>query len=187
MPYPAQTSREQILDAAEALIERIGADHLALATLATALGIKPPSLYRHIASKAELIQSLVTRTYERLFAAYAVALNEAEADPVVQLYQVLRAHRAFAHAHPASYLLAFRTSATEERPDDAALTTLVLPLQARMAALSGEEASLTALRGALALVHGFVLLELHGQLRRGGDLGAAFDAAVLAYLRGWRC
>jgi hypothetical protein len=54
-----------------------------------------------------------------------------------------------------------------------------------MTAVSGPKNSLAALRGAMALVHGFVLLELHGQLRRGGDLALDFDTAVHAYLRGW--
>jgi hypothetical protein len=63
---------------------------------------------------------------------------------------------------------------------------MALPLQALMSAVSGPEDSLAALRGAMALVHGFVLLELHGQLRRGGDLAVDFDTVVRAYLRGWQ-
>ena len=54
-----------------------------------------------------------------------------------------------------------------------------------MAQITGEAQSLAALRGALALVHGFVMLELKGQLEREGDVGAAFAAAVQAYLQGW--
>ncbi len=30
------------------------------------------------------------------------------------------------------------------------------------------------------------MLELNGQFRRGGDLGAAFEAAIAAYLAGWQ-
>jgi len=50
--------------------------------------------------------------------------------------------------------------------------------------LVGEEAALPALRGGWALVHGFVMLEISGQFRRGGDLDAAFAHAVAAYIRG---
>jgi hypothetical protein len=42
-----------------------------------------------------------------------------------------------------------------------------------------------ALRGALALVHGYVMLELKNQFQHGGDLRLAFEASVRAYLRGW--
>jgi hypothetical protein len=54
-----------------------------------------------------------------------------------------------------------------------------------MAEITGEAESLPALRGLLALMHGFVMLELAQQFRRGGDLDAAYDKAVRAYLNGW--
>lgn len=184
MPYPAQTSREAIVDAAQALIERDGAEQLSLAGLAAALNIKAPSLYRHVASKAALIQLVNARTFGQLFAAYDAALGAGGHEPTEQMRRILYAHRAFAHAHPARYVLAFTTTVAEARPDDGALEDLALPIQQVMAGVSGESASLSGLRGALALVHGFVMLELHQQLRRGGDLDAAFATSVDAYLAG---
>jgi len=59
-------------------------------------------------------------------------------------------------------------------------------VQEIMAKITDQEQSLPTLRGALALVHGFVMLELKDQLQRGGDLTWAFDASVNAYLRGWK-
>ena len=59
-------------------------------------------------------------------------------------------------------------------------------MQEIMAQITGQEQSLPALRGALALVHGFVMLELKDQLQRGRDLTMAIDASVNAYLRGWK-
>ncbi len=47
------------------------------------------------------------------------------------------------------------------------------------------ERSLTALRSLLALAQGFVTLELGGQLRRGGDLDAAYAESVRVLLDGW--
>lgn len=184
MPYPAQTSREAIVDAAQTLIERDGVEQLSLAGLAAALNIKAPSLYRHVASKAALIQLVNARTFGQLFAAYDAALGAGGGQPAEQMRRILYAHRAFARAHPARYVLAFTTATAEERPDDTALEELALPIQQVMAGVSGEAASLSGLRGALALVHGFVMLELHQQLRRGGDLDSAFAAAVDAYLDG---
>lgn len=184
MPYPAQTSREAIVDAAQALIERDGVEQLSLAGLAAALKIKAPSLYRHVASKAALLQLVNARTFGQLFAAYDEALSQAAGGPAERMRRVLHAHRAFALAHPARYILAFTSSAAEERPDDRALEDLVLPIQRLLAAISGEAASLSGLRGAVALAHGFAMLELHQQLRRGGDLDVAFAVAVDAYLDG---
>ena len=68
------------------------------------------------------------------------------------------------------------------------MTTLqrAISIQQIMMQISGEENSLTALRGVLALIHGFISLELNGQFRRGGDLSEAIDSIILAYLRGWQ-
>ncbi len=185
MPYPAQTDRETIIQTARALIERDGVERLSLAQLAAALGIKSPSLYRHVPNKTALLQGVITLTFTELFQAYDTALQPVETDPLSRLLALLRAHRAFALAHPQTYLLAFTTTAPEQRADERALEQLALPLQALMATFTGAERSLPALRGALALVHGFAMLELKEQFRRGGDLNATFEEVIEAYLAGW--
>ena len=91
----------------------------------------------------------------------------------------------FALAHPHTYVLAFTSTNDALRPDEYAMEQLALPLQQLITAVSGPEKSLAALRGAMALVHGIVMLELHGQLQRGGDLGTDFGTAVQGYLNGW--
>jgi hypothetical protein len=88
--------------------------------------------------------------------------------------------------HPITYVLAFTTAASDERPAEQLLEGLARPLQELMAAISGPKRALAALRGALALVHGFAMLEIGRQLRRGGDLNESFDGSVDAYLRGWK-
>ncbi|MBV9787874.1 MAG: TetR/AcrR family transcriptional regulator [Chloroflexi bacterium] len=186
MPYPAQTDYQTIVQTARTLIEQEGLEQLSLARLAATLGIKAPSLYGHIANKSALLKAVIVQTYELLFAAYSRALSEAGDDPKARLLALLRAHRAFAHANPSTYMLAFTTTAPEQRMNQQALEQLALPIQELMAALVGAERSLTALRGALALVHGFVMLELNEQLQRGGDLSAAFDESIQAYLSGWQ-
>jgi AcrR family transcriptional regulator len=186
MPYPAQTDRETIIQTARILIEQEGVEQLSLARLAAALGLKAPSLYRHVASKTALLQAVNTLTFQKLFEYYQTALAAGSSGPKVQLATILRAHRAFAWANPKTYILAFTTSIPEQRADETMLEQLALPIQALMAQLSGPEQSLAALRGALALVHGFVMLELNDQFKRGGNLDEAFEAAIRAYLMGWK-
>jgi AcrR family transcriptional regulator len=185
MPYPAQTDRETIIQTARALIEQEGVEQLSLAQLAARLGIKPPSLYRHVASKSALLQGVISLTFIALFQAYDHALAGAGDEPKARLLAILRAHRAFARANPETYVLAFTTTAPEQRADERALEQLALPIQALMAQIAGPEQSLPALRGALALVHGFVMLELKEQFRRGGDLNEAFEKVIKAYMEGW--
>jgi AcrR family transcriptional regulator len=185
MPYPAQTDRKSIIKMARDTIEQEGIEELSLARLASKLGIKPPSLYRHIPNKAALLQAVIAFTFQQLFQAYEISIQASGGDEKEQLKVILRTHRSFAHAHPETYVLAFTTTLREERADEQMLERLVLPIQALMATIAGPEKSLSALRGALSLVHGFVMLELKDQFKRGGNLTEAFEASVEAYLSGW--
>jgi AcrR family transcriptional regulator len=185
MPYPSQTDLDSIVTVARELIEQEGVEQLSLARLASKLGIKPPSLYRYVPNKAALMQAVVTFTFQQLFQTYESAIVASSSHPKAQLIAIFQAHRAFAHLNPETYILAFTTTQTEERADAGMLEQLVLPIQAMMATLVEAERSLPALRGALALVHGFVLLELKDQFRRGGDLNETFEAVIHAYLTGW--
>ena len=109
---------------------------------------------------------------------------DVSAEPEPRFIAVAHALRRYAHANPQLYMLAFTTP--DERPDENLLVQMVLPFQAMIAAIAGQENSLAALRGALALIHGFVMLELNRQLQRGGDLDAAFEQSLIAFLAGWR-
>ena len=183
-PYPAQVNRETVIDKARELIEADGLDQLSLGNLAAALGIKAPSLYKHVAGKTELLRAVNTVTTQRLVAALRTAATDD--DPEKRFLEIARVYRDFAHTYPHTYALAFTNTLPEIRPDAQQLEQLALPLQAMIAAISGPNESLAALRGVWALIHGFVMLELSGQFQRGGDLPAAFIQAVRAYLRGWQ-
>jgi AcrR family transcriptional regulator len=184
MPYPAQINHDLIVERASEMIESDGLDHLTLQNLAKSLGVQAPSLYRHVKNKPELLRAVNEMTNRRLVAALtdAVAIND---DPAVRVIRLARAYRAFAQANPATYGLAYTNTLPELEPDPAVLEMLALPLQGVMAELVGAAQSLTALRGLWALAHGFAMLELCGQFRRGGDLDEVFDQTVEAYLRGW--
>ena len=88
-------------------------------------------------------------------------------------------------AHPATYTLLYADLSVEARPDQELLESIALPVQHLIGLLAPPTYSLEALRGALALLHGFVTLELNGQFQRGGDIGVAFQQSIQAYLDGW--
>jgi AcrR family transcriptional regulator len=187
MPYPSQVNIETIIQTAWEMVEAEGGiQQVSLKKLAAALGIKAPSLYRYIQNKAALLKAVNQMTEQRLFAAIGAAMRDNQGQPAhSQLLIIANTYRTFAHANPTTYTLAFTTVDAHNRPDPDEQERDVLPFQALIAQLTGEAQSLPALRGFLALVHGFIMLELHEQLRRGGDLGAAFVQSVEAYLRGW--
>lgn len=184
MPYPAQINRETVVAKARELIEAEGLDGLALSRLAGLLNVKAPSLYHHFDGKGELLRAVNEATAQAL-----VTHIRAESDPLpaprARVLAMAHSYRAFAQAYPVTYGLLFTSVSPETRPDAAFSEQLVLPLQAAMADLSGAQASLVALRGLMALVHGYVALELNGQFRRGGDLAATFTRIVEAYIDGW--
>lgn len=186
MPYPSQVNRDEIIAQAWQLIETDGADNLSLSRLAGSLGVKAPSLYRHVSSKADLLQAVNQHTSIQLIEALQTAAAQTNGSAIEQIAALLHSYRRFAYEHPNSYLLAFTNTDEALRPDEDLLEQMVLPIQGLMTAVSGPDHALAALRGAMALVHGFVLLELHGQLRRGGDLAVDFATAVQAYLHGWQ-
>ena len=185
MPYPSQVDKARIVEQAQQLLEAEGLEALSLAKLADALGVKAPSLYRHVGHKGALLQAINQVTVEALFAAMHDARATAPAEPKAQLLAIFHAFRHFAHAHPQSYALLFARQATGERPDESLLAGLALSIQTIIAQISGEASALAALRGALALAHGYVTLELNQQLRRGGDLDVTYEEVITAYLTGW--
>lgn len=186
MPYPTQVDRETIITQAREMIAAEGIEALSLSKLAASLNVKAPSLYRHVDSKTSLLRAVNFLTAQKLFLALDEGLAQAGPDAVEKLTAVLTAYRTFAHANPHTYLLAMTNNKDAHRPDENALEQMAIPFQEIMTQISGSEKSLAALRGALALAHGFVMLELNAQLRRGGDLDEAFQEAVNAYLRGWQ-
>jgi AcrR family transcriptional regulator len=184
MPYPSQTNPDRILEKAREIVENEGAGQLSLHELSSALGVKAPSLYRYFPSKTDLLRALNLQTVRQMIASMHAAASE-KGDSRRQLLAMSHAWRAFAHANPMAYTLAFTNSNPVLRPDDKLLEALAIPIQQVMVKISGEEHSLAALRGLWALLHGFMVLELSGQFRRGGDLDAAFVRSVIAYLKGW--
>lgn len=185
MPYPSQVDFETLIDTARDLIEQSGVEQLTLQRLADVFGIKAPSLYKHVTNKTALLQAVNTRTGTLLVSAIQASLATVGDDPIQRLLTMGRAYRVFALQHPVTYSLLYGSLNPALRLDPQIAEALALPLQAEMEAIAGEGNALAALRGAWALIHGFVMLELSQQFQRGGSLDAAFEQALAAYLRGW--
>ncbi len=183
MPYPSQIDYDRIIESAREQIEAHGIDAVTLRMVADALGVKPPSLYRYVKNKNAMLLAVNEVTLQEL------------ADTIMQvadscktltecLVEMAIAYRQYAHTHPVCYELAMSSNPEIKPPQDVQVQ-LILPLQDLFAQLTGDNDSLAALRGAFALLHGWVSLEINQQLRRGGDLSAHFEQSFRAYLAGW--
>ncbi|NQU29174.1 MAG: TetR/AcrR family transcriptional regulator [Anaerolineae bacterium] len=183
MPYPSLIDRDRIVETARELIETQGIDAVTLRVVADALGVKAPSLYRHVKHKNAMLLAVNEVTLRELIAVMMDAVDS-PAPLVARLVTVATAYRDYAHAHPVCYELAM-SSNPEIKPAQDVQVQMVLPLQALFAQLTDGADSLAALRGAYAFLHGWVSLEINQQLRRGGDLGSHFEQSFRAYLAGW--
>jgi AcrR family transcriptional regulator len=160
------TARQrEIVDVARSLLSVEGVEALTLGRVAQALGIKPPSLYKHFASKRHLEAALIAEG----LAEQAEALERAEDD----LVAIGAAYRAYALAHPQLYRL------MTERPLPRDLLDPQLELRAaapfRRALRDPERA-----RAAWALAHGLVALEIAGRFPPYAELDVAWERALAA-------
>jgi AcrR family transcriptional regulator len=81
----------EIRAAALELFTRRGYEATTMADIGAAVGIRGPSLYKHVTSKQDLLASLMNATMDDLLAAHAVAVA-GTADPVARLRRAADAH-----------------------------------------------------------------------------------------------
>ena len=113
-PARARTSRDAILEAARAILEESGAEALTMQSVADRVGVRAPSLYKHVADRAALVQAVVDAVMADLVT--ALAIPRPSPDPRTDLRRVARRYRAFVRANPAGYALAVLP--TREGNDD---------------------------------------------------------------------
>lgn len=109
--------RGEILDATETLLVQTGnADSVSIRAIADAVGVTPPSIYRHFDDKDELVNAICERRFADLNATFNVA-DEFD-DPVVRLRELGRAYGRFALEHPEHYRVIMMTTSSREKLKD---------------------------------------------------------------------
>jgi AcrR family transcriptional regulator len=162
---------DQIVRAARRLLEEHGAEALTMRALANQIGIKAPSLYKHVPDKGTLEAMLIADGLTEL----AEALEATEQREPGSLAALATTYRQFALDHPHLYRL------IHNRP----LPRQALPagLEERTAmpvarALGGDE---HLARAAWAFAHGMVILELNHRFPPDADLSVAWLVAAEAF------
>ena len=162
MPTPPprrRLDREQVLTAAESIVDRDGAAGLTMTALANELGVKLSSLYNHVPNLEGLRGELQNRAMLEL----GTELRNTAMGRTGERGLRALAHtmRAFARAHPGRYGLAMsephdRDSFTE------ASANAVAALGAIIASYGIDDASFDFQVGAFAALHGVLVLENTG-------------------------
>jgi AcrR family transcriptional regulator len=161
----------EVVDAARRLLEDEGAGALTMRRLAERVGIRAPSLYKHLPDKAALEAAIIATGLEEAAAVFEAAVDGAD-EPLGAL---ATAYRGFALAHPHLYRLM----------NNGPLPRHQLPpgLEDRAAApVLRVAGSQTRARALWAFAHGMVMLELDQRFPPDADLDAAWQAGITAFL-----
>lgn len=166
----AGLDRDDVVDAALALVEAGGGEALSMRKLAAELGVAPTSIYWHVGNRDELVLALVQRQAERQATTKVRGHTPAE-----RITSAARNIWATARANRNVTALASQAGAT---------TLLELPLEVALVAeleaagLHGERAA-DGLRSMLACIAGFLVMAWRREDQIPGELRpAALWAAV---------
>ncbi|KNB54051.1 TetR/AcrR family transcriptional regulator [Streptomyces caatingaensis] len=166
-PAPLTERQRQIARAARQLLDAEGPDAVTMRRIADVLGIKAPSLYKHVPDKTALEALLITEGF--------VELAEALEAVAGRLPALGRAYRRYALHHPHLYrLMNYRPLRRDLLPpgvEDRA----AFPLLAAVGH-DGDRA-----RALWAFAHGMVSLEIDGRFPPGADLDEAWRAGLAAF------
>ncbi len=163
MPTPDRTSLQQIVDAARDILERDGLAGLTMQSVAQAVGVRAPSLYKRVNGRDELVRLVAEATMVELTARAERGRTAAE---------IADALRTFAHEHPAGYHLVF---SPEAHLSLELVTAASAPILRVATELAGPDDALEAARTLTAWANGFIGMELSGGFNLAGDLERAWD------------
>jgi AcrR family transcriptional regulator len=167
---PLSPRAQQVVAEARDLLENEGSDALTMRRLAEQLGIRAPSLYKHVPHKAALEAAIIADGFQQAAQAFEAATDRA-ADPLPALVD---AYRRFAAAHPHVYRL------MTDRP----LPRDLLPpgLEARTAApLLRATGTPARARAAWAFIHGMIMLELNSRIPTDVVTQQAWNSGIAAF------
>ena len=173
----AGLSTHRVVSEAERLTDEAGIDTLTLAALADRLGVRQPSLYKHIDGLPALRQAIAVRAKRELGEVLARASVGKAGDDAIRA--LAGAYRAWAHQHPGRYHAIVGASDPSD-PDDQAATAAAVSVVLEVLAgygFTGADAIHDA-RDVRSALHGFVSLEAYGGLGLPESLDDSYDRLV---------
>jgi AcrR family transcriptional regulator len=153
----------EIVAAARELLEAEGPEALSMRRVADRVGIRAPSIYKHLPDKQALEAALVTAGLVEWAAAF-----DGDESPEA----LARAYRGFALAHPHLYRLMTERPLARDRLAPGVEERAAQPIVDAV----GGDADLA--RAVWAFAHGMTILELNGRFPPDADLEAAWAAGM---------
>jgi AcrR family transcriptional regulator len=177
---------DDVVTSAAGLADEIGFHAVTMGLLADRLGVRPPSLYKHVDGLADLQHRLATLAMTELGEVIRdAAQGRAGLDALTAL---LTAVRAYVTAHPGRY--AATVGAEFTGPDDPLLAASARIIGSIAAVLRGYgigEAEMDhAIRTIRSTMHGFAMLEASRGFQWQADPDESFDWMIRFIDRGLR-
>jgi AcrR family transcriptional regulator len=166
-----------VVDEAELIADEVGLSQLTLAVLAERLGVRQPSLYKHVEGLGAVHRSIAVRAKRELGETLGrAAIGRSRGDAIIAISE---AYRRWALAHPGRYAAAQRAPAAGDLEDEAVSRAAVQVVSDVLAGynLRGDDA-VDAIRAMRAALHGFVALEVGGGFGLPVDVDRSFDRLV---------
>ena len=167
-----------VTGAGAALADEVGFAQLSMGLVADRLGVRTPSLYKHVSSQADLAHRIAVLAADELGDAMGDAVQgRAGSDALTAAAQALRT---YVKEHPGRY--AALDSARPAGPDDSFSAASRRALGPLVAVLRGYDLppaqEVHALRVLRSVLHGFVTLEVSTGFRFDTDIDDSFTWMV---------
>jgi len=177
MPRAGLTAADVVQAAADIADER-GYQQLTIGLVAARLGIRAPSVYKHVSGLAELQHQLATQAMSELGDAVATAVaGRAGRDALAGLAW---ACRDYVIAHPGRY--AATVGAEFAGPADPLLAASTRVIELIAAVLRGydipEPDLVHAIRTVRCVLHGWCMLQLTNAFQWSGDVERSFEQLI---------
>jgi AcrR family transcriptional regulator len=177
--------RARVIEAAAAIADAEGLEAVTLARIADRLGVRSPSLYKHVAGLDGVRSGLAARSTREL----ADALRRAATgrSGAAAIAAVAQAQRDYALAHPGRYATTVAAPAPSNAEHLAAAADAVEVVEAVLAGHGLAGADLVhAVRALRSAVHGFAAIEAAGGFGMPADRDESFRRLVAALAAGLR-
>ncbi|MEU1370463.1 WHG domain-containing protein [Streptomyces sp. NPDC005803] len=161
MPTPEKTTLSKIVTAGRELLEAGGERGLTMQSVAERVGVRAPSLYKHVSNRAALLTAVAEATVDDL----TLQLESTDGS----LGAMAHCYRRFARTLPEGFRVMHSTHAPPHT-----LARAAEPVLRACGRLVGEDEALDAARLWTAWATGFIEMELNGAFRLGGDVDRAF-------------
>ena len=185
MPRAGLTG-EDVVAAAAGLADEVGYAGVTMGLLASRLGVRPPSLYKHVGGLADLQHRIATLAMTELGEAIGDAV-QGKAGPDA-LAALLTAARSYVTAHAGRYMATIGAELCG--PDDplmAAGTRVVNSIAAVLRGYSiGDDEMVHTIRVIRSTMHGFAMLEASRGFQWDADPDQSFEWMIRFVDRGLR-